>query len=181
MRRPLFIVPLLTLTATLVTPLPSQEVGPQAGTWGAEASHNGAVSALRFRSPTSAWLMAFAVNHLNRDDEDATRDQRVTSAEIRLGMRGYRNPEQRVRPFTGISALVGYSDNQLDDGLWAFGGAAEFGAAYFFSRHVSLGTALDLSATYAKSERVDFVTGASMDVTTITARTGLRFLGAVYF
>jgi len=159
----------------------AQETSPQAGTWGAEGSLFQGVSVLSFRSPTSAWLAGFAVSYLNRDDEDASRDQRATSAEVRLGIRSYRNPQERVRPFTGLSGLVAYSDNPFDNGLWAFGGAAEFGAAYFFSRHVSLGTALDLSATYSKSERPDFITGESMDVTTITARTGLRFLGAVYF
>lgn len=181
MRRSLFIVPLLSLTATLVAPLPAQEAGPPSGTWGAEATPSGAVSVLRFRSPTSAWLMGFSVNYLNRDEEDATRDQRSTSAEFRLGIRSYRNPQERVRPFTSIAGTIGYLDNVFDEGTLTFGGAADFGVAYFFSRHASLGTALDLSASYSKSERPDFVTGEPLDVTTIIARAGLRFLGAVYF
>ena len=161
-------------------PAHAQETSPQAGTWGAETGLSQGVSLLRFRSTTSAWLVGFDAVHYNRDD-DGNQDQRLTMAEVRLGMRSYRNPQERVRPFTGLSALVGYDENPLDQGTWAFGAAAEFGAAYFFSRHVSLGTALDLSARYAKGERDDFVTGAPVDVTTITARAGLRFLGAVYF
>jgi hypothetical protein len=175
------LIALALACVAISAPSRAQETGPQAGTWGAETTPSGAVSVLRFRSPASAWLMGFSVNYLNRDEEDATRDQRSTSAELRLGIRSYRNPQERVRPFTSIAGTIGYLDNVFDKGTLTLGGAADFGVAYFFSRHVSLGTALDLSASYSKSERSDFVTGESLDVTTIIARVGLRFLGAVYF
>jgi hypothetical protein len=76
---------------------------------------------------------------------------------------------------------VGYEHSPVDDGALVLGAAAEFGAAYFFSRHVSLGSTLDLAATYARSEEPGFPTGDIVDVTTISARAAIRFIGAVYF
>jgi hypothetical protein len=173
-----WIVPLAF--AALTSTLDAQEVAPQAGTWGAEASTDSRVTLLRFRNATSAWLVGFDANHVSRQD-DGDQDQSSSSVSLRLGIRGYRNPAERVRPFTGVSALVGYVDNDFEGGYMVFGGSGEVGAAYFFSRHVSLGSAFDLSAVYYQTERADFPTGAPIDVSTLFVRASIRFLGAVYF
>ena len=177
---PRFTCVVLLSFAALTSRLDAQEVGPQAGTWGAEAGHDNRVSVLRFRSTTSAWLLGFDAGHISRQD-DGDQDQSSSSISLRLGIRGFRNPAERVRPFSGVSALIGYTDNDFEGGSMVFGGSAEVGAAYFFSRHVSLGSAFDLSGSYYRSERPDFPTGAPVDVSTLIVRAAIRFMGAVYF
>ena len=170
---------LLAAAVTLSSSLSAQEVGPQAGTWGAEAGADNRVNVLRFRSTTSAWMFGFSANYQKREIEDT--ELTIQSHELRLGIRSYSNPESRTRPIKGISAIIGYEDVTANSSGLLFGGALELGAVHFFSRHVSLGGAIDLSATYTSGEMDDFPTGATVDVSSIAARAGFRMLAAVYF
>lgn len=159
----------------------AQDVGPRAGSWAAEATPSGEVSLLRFRSSTSAWLIGFSGFYNKRDEDTAGGglDGETTTALVRLGWRGYRATQSRVRPFTTIAALVGYDDIVFGP-TWNFGGQFEYGGAYFFTPNVSLGASLALRAVYGSGSREQPL-GAEVDVTQLTINTGLRFLGAVYF
>ena len=172
-------VALILATAALTSPIAAQDTSPQAGTWGVETGAGTGISVMRFRSTTSAWMFGFSANYQKREIEDT--ELTIQSHELRLGIRSYSNPESRTRPIKGISAIIGYEDVTANSSGLLFGGALELGAVHFFSRHVSLGGAIDLSATYTSGEMDDFPTGATVDVSSIAARAGFRMLAAVYF
>lgn len=162
----------------------AQEVtGPQAGTWGAETVLLGGASLLRFRSPSSAWLLGGSVSYRRVEREgDASFPLRsmdeATRLSLRLGHRWYRNAGQRLRPFTTVSSML--TVDNVSEGRLGGGAALEFGAMHFFSRHVSLGASGELRAEYHRNKD----TSGS---TTITSRhvfatlSAVRLLAAVYF
>src|SRR5688572_25367341 len=90
------------------TSLEAQDAGPRAGSWGAETSLDNDVSLLRFRSSTSAWLAGFSAFYLKREEEGDAFEAEITAISLRLGMRFYRAPASRLRPFTTVAALVRY-------------------------------------------------------------------------
>jgi hypothetical protein len=162
----------------------AQTEGPKAGTWGAEASTGPSASLLKFRTDKSAWV--FGINALYQQENEETTtpgvtlDQDITLVQARLGIRRYGLARDRMRPFSTLSGIIGYQDLSFEQG-WEVGAAAEVGASWFFSPHVSLGAAGDVSLTYGKAER-DFGVSPTMKVTTIRAQfSGFRLLGAVYF
>ena len=164
---------------TVPASIEAQEVVPRAGSWGAEASVDNDVSLLRFRSSTSAWLVGFSGFYLKRDEEDDTFETELTAISLRLGMRFYRAPTSRLRPFTTVAALVRYLDG-IGSPPWAFGAQFEYGGAYFFTPRVSLGASFDVRGLYG-SGTSDQGIGPEVEVTEFTLSSGLRFLGAVYF
>src|SRR5688500_14720372 len=125
----------------------AQDPGPRAGSWGAETSLDNDVSLLRFRSRTSAWLAGFSGFYVKHEEEDDTFEAELTAISLRLGMRFYRAPESRLRPFTTVAALVRYLDG-TGSPPWAFGAQFEYGGAYFFTPHVSLGASLSGRGLY---------------------------------
>jgi hypothetical protein len=159
----------------------AQTDGPKAGTWAAEASSGPSASLLKFRNDRSAWVFGINATYLQEDSEATPPtpfDQDVTMIQARLGLRRYGVARDRMRPFSTLSGIVGYQDLSFQK-AWEVGAAAEVGAAWFFSPHVSLGAAGDVSLTYGKGER-DF--GTPEKFTTITAQfSGFRLVGAVYF
>jgi hypothetical protein len=184
MRRATVILALALVSLINVSPVVAQDsVGPKAGTWGAEASP-GTGALLRFRTPTSAWILSTSIFFEHVEEESTgpfppspTRD--LVFGRISAGIRTYRRPQERVRPFTTLGAIVGYR-NDFAKG-WAFGGAGEIGTAYFFSSHVSLGVAGILSVVYERLEQ-GVGGGATTRTKSISANfDGFRFLGAVYF
>ena len=172
-------VALVLATAALTSPLDAQDTSPQAGTWGAETGSGNGISVMRFRSTTSAWMIGFSSNYQKRELENT--EITIQNHELRLGLRGYSNPTARTRPIKGISAIVGYEDVSANNSGFRFGGAVELGAVHFFSRHVSLGGTIDLTATYTSGESEGILPGGPVDVSTLQARAGLRMLAAVYF
>jgi hypothetical protein len=173
-------VALVLASAALSSPLAAQDTSPQAGTWGVETGAGTGISVLRFRSTTSAWIFGFSSNYARRE-LDGDNEITLQNHELRLGWRGYSNPEARTRPIKGISVLVGYEDVTANNSGVRFGGALELGAVHFFSRHVSLGGTIDLTATYTTAEVDPILPGGPENVSIIQARAGLRMLAAVYF
>jgi hypothetical protein len=104
----------------------------------------------------------------------STADQHIFTANLRLGLRYYGEPTERARPLMTLSALVGYQDyggTQL-----SLGGAAQAGGAYFFTPHLSLGVAGEISVQRTR-DRVGGIESKGV----ITRFDGFRVLGAVYF
>lgn len=159
----------------------AQESAPRAGSWGAETDLQNDVNVLRFRSTTSAWLIGFSAFYFRQDEEGSSGlEGEATSVALRLGLRSYRAPASRVRPFLGLAGILGFADDAVSERTWLVGGQFETGAHYFFTSHVSLGTSFDLRLLYGKGSR-DAPFGETFDVTSITVISGLRLLGAVYF
>ena len=167
------------------SPAFAQDTRPVAGTWGVEAGTFSQASLLRFRSERTAWVLgAFAsFRHETEETQEpliaptSTTEDRV-AVSLRLGLRRYRDSGERIRPFTTLSAVVGYDSYTFGDGIQA-GGAGELGAAYFFSPHVSLGGSGELTAMYHRFSRDGAFPsdrrGFSLNFS------GVRLLGAVYF
>lgn len=171
----------------IAVPLHAQDVsGPVAGTWAAEASTTTSASLLRFRSPSSAWVLNVALAYQRREEDQPTglptfdTDASFFTSDVRIGIRSYRRVPQRVRPFTTVSAVVGFEDSNFSTNGWRFGAALELGASYFFSPHLSMGVSNALVATYQFTRRD--LNGETLDGSIVTATLGgFRLLGAVYF
>src|SRR5262245_11675198 len=73
----------------------AQDVGPKAGTWGAEGN-TGTATLVRFRSEASALLFAIS-GTFDHDGPFATGDR--TSLGFRLGSRRYTHVTEKTRPF----------------------------------------------------------------------------------
>jgi hypothetical protein len=184
MRRATVILAVTFASLIRVSPAIAQEnIGPKAGTWAAEGTTNTA-SLLRFRSPTSAWILSASILYLHEEDEisgptpSSTTDD-AFSVQMSVGLRTYRRPEERIRPFTTLRAIAGYR-NDFARG-WSVGGAGDVGAAYFFSSHVSLGVSGALNVIYEQLERDAGFGNTLRDKTLVARFDGFRLLGAVYF
>jgi hypothetical protein len=187
---------LVTLVVTLVTALPvagvAQDPGLRAGQWGAEASIGDGQSAtlLRFRSPTSAWLLSFGgrVSGATLETSGSLEEENATmwSVDARLGMRSYRASSGAFRPFTTVGALGSYSDGEQgfnDATTWTAGAFLELGGAWFFTPHVSLGASGELNAAYreTKAQSGGFPETDLKLKSWMVEAGRIRLLGAVYF
>lgn len=174
------VMALLVLAASAPVALAQADTGPKAGTWGAEAAFGPNASLLKFRSPTSAWVLNVLAFYTQQNTDGLrSSDRTFINTELRLGRRTYARPEERTRPYHTVSAIVGYNDSGSFQRGWVFGGAVEMGAAYFVTPYASLGAAGDLSATYSAFKE-DF--GTPEKVRIISVRfSGFRLMGGVYF
>lgn len=179
------------LPAAAAAQTPADSTGPRGGSWGAEVTVGGGFGGqlLRFRSPNSAWLLGAGVSVTREHQDEVTGtfgvipEQTRTQVQVsgRLGLRGYRDRGRRLRPFTGAGLTGALSRFDSQNRSWEAGAYGELGASFFFSPHVSLGAAGELSAGYGEDRR-----GGPPDVS-VTAthwRIGaavVRVLGAVYF
>lgn len=175
----------LTIVATLSNAAPA-EAQDTLLRWGVEASTGGTGSLLRFRNPTSAWVLNAAFFYDRIDEPDppsplARGDLQLISAEARFGMRFYRRVQEKTRPFTTVSALLGYQ------GIGSGGGtrpgvALELGASHFFTRHVSLGGSVDLRGYYWRQREQSGLPPGSIVTRRLSIGSGgVRLHGGVYF
>lgn len=164
---------------------------PHGGQWGAEAvvapSAAGA-SAVRFHSPTFAWVLGAGLS-ANRsttkaDNSDFGNDitTSVVSVSARLGVRWYRHVDAgKLRPVIGVGALGQLTRLQGVTPTRMGGGYAELGAFYFVTPHMSLGGLIELDATRARVKRVT-ASGGEIGATTTTIGASLpRVILSVYF
>jgi hypothetical protein len=149
----------------------AQAETPAPGAWGVEGSLSGA-NMLKFRSASSAWVLGFDGAFVHQADDGTVGNQNVGTMNLRAGFRRYSVRAGRVRPFSTISAILGFASDGGGDRLTA-GPVAELGAAYFFSPHVSLGGSGSLSAIYQAR-------GGGFSTFALSAR-AFSLLGAVYF
>jgi hypothetical protein len=164
--------------------LQAQDDGPKAGTWAVEGGSASGASLLKFRTPSSAWVLSaygFFTRQQSQEFDPVSGDivevtENIVSAQLRVGLRGYSQARDRVRSFTTFSGIIGRSDFGSSTGGWLLGGAGEMGAAYFFSNRVSMGGSGELTAMYqGRSDDSPIGSGLSINFT------GVRLLGTIYF
>jgi hypothetical protein len=153
----------------------AQSEGPGAGTWGAEGTAFGAANLLKFRSASSAWLFGLSGAAAIRNSDNTSFDGSNGYLSVRVGRRSYRSTNEKVRPFSTISAMANLQGGSGFARTWSLGPALEMGAAYFFSSHVSLGAAGELAALYENRSGGLTSNGFAVNFS------GFRLLGAVYF
>lgn len=161
----------------LFTAVEAQAPGeaPAAGTWGAEGvvagGGGGASSLLRFRNDRSAWVFGFGLESMREEFNGAT--TRFTSVGLRAGLRRYQPAGRAIRPFNtmgvGVDRLSGSAD------LWQAGVFGDMGAAYFFSRHASVGASGDARVLFGRRSGPPTATSTRVSIS------GPRILGTVYF
>ena len=161
---------------------------PRRGTWAGEVAFGGGTSAsiLRFRSPRSAWLLGAEVSalHLREENPETPFEPATTETSIfvnllaRAGRRNYARVGD-LRPFHGAGIIGGYFHTD-DQDAWNAGVYGELGASYFFTPHVSLGTAGEVNATYGE-RRASFFVGKQKVQTIGLSAIAVRVLGTVYF
>jgi hypothetical protein len=95
-------------------------------------------------------------------------------------MRWYRDAARALRPLTGLGLTGTFLDFSPGVRSWDAGVYGELGAAYFFSRHVSLGAAGELTAGYGEDRRDAGAVQIRATRWTVGS-TLVRVLGTVYF
>lgn len=171
------------------------------GQWAAQfrlASDAFGLGALRFRSPSSAWLAdgGFNVETQRTSGTSGSAytppDDRFTATTITLrsGLRAYRPVAPGIARYHGAGLTAQYATSDSRNYLaWQGGGGpyAELGAVYFVTPHLSLGAATQAAATYTGGRqrykvpdpdgviRESAVTGWSFRLS------GLTMLGTLYF
>ena len=164
---------------------------PRAGQWGAEGSLAGSTlgtALLRFRSPTSAWVVGadFSVARSKTEfgaSGASFADSRTqVSLSTRLGLRSYRQSDvDRLRPIIGGGVFGSVTRGSNDSKGWRTGLYGELGATYFVAPHVSLGATGEVRASYEKDER-ESGTGQRSEFTMTSFGASLaRVLVSVYF
>jgi hypothetical protein len=156
------------LALTLATPLSAQTDSTpprspallsdfRAGQWAARFSLEQGfygVGALLFTSSRKAWAMDVSLEADYTDYTGSSYERKLS--QLRFGRRWYGAAHARVRPFGGGGVLGIYErvEEEFPGGTYTYeriGGGAygEFGAALFFSPHLSLGARWggDLSAS----------------------------------
>src|SRR5207237_698952 len=102
----------ILVVATLFVADPAQAqidsalVGPRTGTWGGETSFGSSASLLKFRTPSSAWLIGVStfLSTVSSSGGSGT-DAHVFFADLRSGMRFYGGaPTDRLRPLMTLAA-----------------------------------------------------------------------------
>ena len=175
---------------------------PRAGAWAAEApAFSTGGSLLRFTSPHSAWLLGVDVStdHQGRSASglDPGADDKRFYLRTQLGHRWYSNVvgtgdgHLRTTYGLGLTGSVNrYSTPNQYDHAWNAGGYGEFGATWFFTRHLSLGAMSLLQVTNGRDRQVATFfnpvnnTTARQTVTSSNWAVGaslVRVLAGVYF
>jgi len=150
--------------------------------WGAEVSFGGAsgVALLRFRSPAHAWVLAADASFAQRSGLPGDESEQSWNVGTRLGLRRYAGDTLRFRPLAGAGVVGRVGRFSGDFRSWQAGLYGEFGATYFFTRHVSLGAVGDLQATYGERDFTSFNGESTIREWTLNASL-VRLMAAVYF
>jgi hypothetical protein len=161
------------------------------GQWAAQfwAFSSQGLGVLRFRSPSSAWLLD---GSLQVEDVHATHgDRTYASASLRAGLRVYRPVAPKVVRYLGaglIGSYLGFRHESATIGTvyrgWTAGGGlyAELGADYLITSHLGIGASSSVTAQ-ARGGRVDpgDGSGETGDLGWVLGAGGLRVVGTIYF
>jgi hypothetical protein len=168
------------------------------GQWAAQFAIDGGfagIGALRFRSPSSAWLLdsRAALRDSRSDSNDAAKTTDVQGdVLLRVGLRRYSPVGHSVSAFRTAGLIGNYTRvtsandffsselSQLRGGIFG-----ELGAAYLVSSHLSLGAAASGEVTYGINHLISRPPAtepsqSSMHVLTASGGT-VRVLGTLYF
>ena len=170
----------------------------RAGQWAAEfavSSGMPAVGVLRFRSPSSAWLLNGQLDAATQSND--SNEQRVTStyAAIQVGVRAYRPMTTRVMRHHGAGVVLSYQRQRSESeqespylsrattiGPGAYG---ELGASVAVTPYLRLGAAtlLELRYLWGSHERTVFSGSTEeSDASQLNARLGgVRLVGTLLF
>src|SRR5262245_28074540 len=175
----------LALALSLTAPLGAQaREGPSKGTWGAETSFEPEATLLKFWSASRALFVGITAHYLHETLEatGTTADFRQRSDRIQLdsrfGVRFYRDTTLALRPFMSIGAVGGFIGGDISG--WTAGGMMDAGAAYFFTRHVSLGASGEFGVLTRHIRQTNVGTRTEQSFTS-AGFNGFKVLGAVYF
>lgn len=149
----------LGLATSLHAQSPSDSMAPgfHDGQWGVQAVVASGVSeagALRFASPTRAWVLDGSVN-VDRQTASGSQasqgDHTFAGFTLSVGSRWYSVPGRLIR-FAGVGATGGYTyahynGNTVQTDIWSAGAYGEAGAIYMFTPHVGIGSRAMLTLT----------------------------------
>ena len=172
---------------------PADTLPFRAGQWGAEfqiADGIAGVGALRFRSPTSAWLLNLNLGaEWGEQETPAAADDDANSFNValRAGPRRYRPIARETAAYVGGGVTASYLRSEsealdFNSRGWEAGLYMELGAAYFVTTRLSLGAQAGASATYGDLRSwYDGSPGESRTRRTRISTTPVRIQGALYF
>lgn len=136
------------------------------GQWAAQFGAGfgfGSLGFMRFRSPTSAWVVDLRVSGGHSEslatDSAGTRfiglDSRA-AVDMRLGIRTHRTETRKIVPFYSLGILGGFNHSAFSGGGgsgqrngWSAGVFADVGANYLFTPHFAIAATGTLTLRYA--------------------------------
>ena len=128
---------------------------PARGSWGGELCFSCGVTLLKFRDTTAAWLLGvngqFTRIRVEQNGVPVTSPDDQLLATLRLGHRWYGKGSTQFRPFYSLAGTIGVDGGNSFDGL-VYGGTGNLGGAWFFTPHLSLGTAGVLDVLHREFE-----------------------------
>jgi hypothetical protein len=161
------------------------------GQWGAEFSVDDGtfgIGVLRFRSAQTAWLLDGSVAAEWSEAEypgDSSRTGRTFFVNVRSGPRWYRPLAASAAGYFGVGLTGSYAWMEREDTswweMWGAGVFGELGAAYFVTRHLSLGARVAVGAAYSVSRQAYSQLGEVSDHTWSLEVSRVRIVGALYF
>ena len=177
MRRALSIL-FLTIAGGTSAVAQESPPGPGSGTWGVEGF--GGLGLLRFRSPSSAWVMSAQLAYTWIEDVGSpsvlSSDRTILVA--RLGRRRYMREGDQTRPYRTAFVQVTYSD--FLSASTRFGGGMEWGVTHFFLPNLSAGLSTAVDVLVGRAESISLGSPARKQTTVDVTFTGIRLTAAVY-
>lgn len=175
--------------ALTAQPLPTDSLPFRPGQWAVQFSTwgGGGLGALRFRSPSSAWVADGMVEARDYHSSDGRRREAMTS--VRAGLRSYRTVVPRVARYHGggITATYAHYETELEPEQHEYksrgGGGGlygELGAEFLITAHLSLGANASASAIVG-GRTVTNPSGGYKEFGWSVAAGGLRALATLYF
>ena len=189
---------LSALGLAVVSPLSSQDIPPDSlpfrrGQWAVQfvGSLSVAVGVLRFRSPTSAWVVLPSVSggHSESFDGDTlTSINSQANLDVRLGLRSYRRLGSRVLGYHTLGVQLGFdhsvlaspflgtsSSNGFDAGPYV-----DVGSTYRVTTYLGIGVNAAASIRYGRGWSENF-SGEKGSSWAITGSAGIGLHGMIVF
>jgi hypothetical protein len=192
---------LFALAAAAKLTAQTDSLVPHRGTWGAEMPvFVSGGSLLRFTSPSTAWLAGLSFGVAGQRIPSGPFNDGSSSTSYFRGQLGHRwytptgdGDIAHLRATYGaglVGALTHNGNGDQSSQSWNAGGYGEFGATWFFTRHLSIGAIGTLQATWAKDrQRTTIFSGQGTPETRVTQTSNswsvgadlMRVTAAVYF
>jgi hypothetical protein len=174
-----------TTTKTDTTPF-------RRGQWGVQfvGALGGTVGALKFRSPTSAWVVDLDLDGTHAESFVQDTLQTVSSQAslaVRLGQRTYRPVRRNVTGFLSLGLLLGFSHSvqtipllgKASTHSWQAGPFVDVGGTWLLTSHLGIGASWQAVLRYGRSSSRG--PGSENRIWSLSGFTSVNVHGVVFF
>jgi len=187
---------LIIALATASTSLAAQDTTPDSlpfrrGQWAVQfvGSLGASVGLLKFRSPSSAWVVDVGVSGQHEEDiadtSVAVHSQAFVS--VLLGQRKYRSLATKVAAYRSLGLLMSYTHNLSSSPFsrstsngWQLGPFANVGGTYLVTSHLGIGATGQVRIAYGRSTFRSSITPKTRSWS-LSGTTSIGLQGAIFF